>query len=378
MRAMVIKEFRELRRDKRTVAMIVALPLMLLIIFGFAANFTIDTLKVAAVGSGAEQFAAAVERAPAQVRDKLDVAIVEPAWTDADARAQLRDDKVDLAVVTGDATAGKPMIYIDGSNLFAAQSANVIVAGLGTNVDHEILYNPDLDTAWVMVPGLIGLILTFIGTIVTSIGMVKERENGTLEQLAVMPLRPATVIVGKIAPYFLLASFDMVVITLLGMWIFDVPFVGNVIPFAVGAALFLLVVLGIGVLISTVSQTTGQAVQVALMTMLPQILLSGFIFPLNAMAVGVRWIGYLLPLTWFTKVSQGVMLRGTSWGYLWLPLLILLVMAIVVFGAAVLRLRRDLAPARGHGAAPAAGPTAAAPVPPGSVPVAPADTEAAQ
>ncbi len=356
MKAMVVKEFRELRRDKRTVAMLVALPLLLLIVFGFAANFTVDTLKVAVVGPDADQVVAMVQANP-QAKDKLDLVHVDADGTDADARTELRDDRADMAIVTGkaglatdqtqaQADAAKPMIYIDGSNLFAAQAANVLVAGLGGEVTHEILYNPDLTTAWVMVPALIGLILTFIGTIITSIGLVKEREAGTLEQLAVMPFSPAVVILGKITPYFLLACLDMAIVTILGMVIFDVPFNGSVIPFVIGAALFLFVVLGLGVLISTVSQTTGQAVQVALMTLLPQVLLSGMIFPLDAMAAGVRWIGYILPLTWFTKVSQGVMIRGASWDYLWLPITILAVMAVVIFGAAALRLGRELSPAK--------------------------------
>lgn len=345
MRAMVVKEFRELRRDRRTVAMLVGMPLLLLVVFGFAANFTVETLTVTAVGPGAEQAVDAIEANPAAA-DALDVVSVDPAGTDADARAALRDDRSDVAVVAPAPGQDRPTVYIDGSNLFAAQSAKVLVASLGDAVDSEILFNPDLDTSWVMVPALIGLILTFIGTIITSIGLVKEREAGTFEQLAVMPLGPAAVILGKITPYFLLACLDMVAVTLLGMWIFDVPFAGPVGPFVVGAALFLFVVLGIGALISTVSQTTGQAVQVALMTMLPQVLLSGMIFPLDAMAAGVRWIGYLLPLTWFTEVSQGVMVRGASWSALWLPLVVLAAMAVVVFGLAVLRLSRELSPAR--------------------------------
>lgn len=362
MRAMVVKEFRELRRDRRTVAMLVGMPLLLLVVFGFAANFTVETLSVTAVGPGAERAVDAIEANPAAA-DALDVVSVDPAGTDSDARAALRDDRSDVAVVAPAPGDGRPTVYIDGSNLFAAQSAKVLVASLGDAVDSEILFNPDLDTSWVMVPALIGLILTFIGTIITSIGLVKEREAGTFEQLAVMPLGPAAVILGKIAPYFLLACLDMVAVTLLGTWIFDVPFAGPVGPFVVGAALFLFVVLGMGALISTVSQTTGQAVQVALMTMLPQVLLSGMIFPLDAMAAGVRWIGYLLPLTWFTEVSQGVMVRGASWSALWLPLVVLAVMAVVVFGLAVLRLSRELSPAREHrrrrSAAPATATTAA-------------------
>ncbi|RZL77671.1 MAG: ABC transporter permease [Rhodococcus sp. (in: high G+C Gram-positive bacteria)] len=339
---MIVKEFRELRRDRRTLGMLIALPVLLLIVFGFAANFTISTLEVTIVGPNAQVVADQLAADP-QAAQVLRIDTVDLTGTDATARAALRDDASDLAIVTG---AGKPMVYIDGSNLFAAQSAKIAVARMGSTVDSEVLYNPDLKTSWVMVPAIIGLILTFIGTIITSIGLVKEREAGTLEQLAVMPFSPAEVIVGKIAPYFLLAAFDMVAVTLLGMWIFAVPFNGNVLIFALGAAIFLFAVLGIGVFISTISKTTGQAIQAAMMVLLPQILLSGMIFPLNAMAAGVRWIGYLLPLTYFTKISQGVMLRGAGLNTLWIPLVVLTVMAVVIFGAAVLRLKRSISPAR--------------------------------
>jgi ABC-2 type transport system permease protein len=164
-----------------------------------------------------------------------------------------------------------------------------------------------------------------------------------------MPIKPSTVILGKISPYFLVASIDMLVVTVLGIVLFGVPFNGNALVFALGAALFLFVVLGLGVFISTISQTTGQAIQTAFFFLMPQILLSGMIFPLDAMAAGVRWIGYLLPLTYFTMISQGVMLRGASLVSLWLPFLVLTVMAVVVFTGATLRFRRDLAPGRRRG-----------------------------
>jgi ABC-type multidrug transport system fused ATPase/permease subunit len=136
----------------------------------------------------------------------------------------------------------------------------------------------------------------------------------------------------------------MVVVTLLGMLLFDVPFTGNVAAFTLGAALFLFVVLGIGVFISTISVTVGQAIQTAFFFLLPQILLSGFIFPLDAIPWGVRWISYLLPLTYFTQISQGIMLRGAPIDSLWLPFLALTLMAVVVFAGAVLRFRRSLTP----------------------------------
>jgi ABC-2 type transport system permease protein len=337
MRAMIVKEFRELRRDKRTLGMLIAMPLLLLVIFGYAANFKVPTVKAAVVGTQATQFAATLPPS------FFDVTVIKKSDTQADAEQLLQDNTVDVAIVTGQQPA---LALVDGSNLFASQAIVSVLNKAGDKVSSQILYNPELKTSWVMVPAIIGLILTFIGTIVTSIGLVRERETGTLEQLAVMPIKPATVILGKISPYFLVASIDMIIITGLGMLLFSVPFNGNPLVFALGAGLFLFVVLGLGVFISTISQTAGQAIQTAFMFLLPQILLSGMIFPLDAMAAGVRWIGYLLPLTYFTMISQGVMLRGASLVSLWLPFLMLTVMAIVVFSGATVRFRRDLAPGR--------------------------------
>ena len=336
MRAMIVKEFRELRRDRRTLAMLIVMPLLLLVVFGYAANFYVSSVEAAVVGPRAD----ALE---AQLPDFFVVTDVDPTGSKADAEELLQDNKVDVAFVTDE----QPVLaLIDGSNLFAAQSIVSVLNKAGGAVQTQILYNPELKTSWVMVPAIIGLILAFIGTIVTSIGLVRERESGTLEQLAVMPIPPSQVIVGKIAPYFVVGAIDMTIITVLGIVLFDVPFNGNPFVFAVGAALFLFVVLGIGVFISTVSQNAGQAIQTAFFFMLPQILLSGMIFPLDAMAAGVRWIGYLLPLTYFTMISQGVMLRGAPAASLWLPFAVLTVMALVVFVGATLRFRRDLAPRR--------------------------------
>jgi ABC-2 type transport system permease protein len=335
---MILKEFRELRRDRRTMAMLIVLPILLLVVFGYAANFNVETIGTAALGPQAQQ---AADSAP----EVFDVHVVDTEGDDATARAMLQDNEVDVALVTG----SQPVqAYVDGSALFSAQKATAVLGQMGDRVSVDVLYNPDLTTAWVMVPSITGLILMFIGTVVTSIGLVRERENGTLEQLAVMPLRPSSVIVGKITPYFVLAALDMTIVTVLGVLLFDVPFNGNVALFALGAALFLFVVLGIGVFISTVSQTAGQSIQLAFFFLLPQILLSGMIFPLDAIPWGVRWISYLLPLTYYTNIAQGVMLRDAGLDSLWLSFLVLTGMALVVFVGAVLRFRRDLAPGRRH------------------------------
>ena len=339
MRAMVLKEFRQLRRDRRTLALMIMVPLLLLVVFGYVARFDIRQIPTAVVG---EQAVAIAGLLP----EPFDVQIVDPAGDRAAAEDLLRRSRAIIAVV-----AEPPLtILVDGSELFAAQSARAARLGaisdvLPVDVEFEVLFNPELSTAVVMVPALIGMVLTAIGTVITSLGVVRERQEGTLEQLAVMPLRPRDVIVGKIAPYFLVGVLDMVVITAAGLLLFNVPFRGSWPVFAAGAFIFLLAVLGVGVLISTLSQTQGEAIQLAIMTMLPQIMLSGMIFPLTSMPWGVRWISYLLPLTYFVQIVRGVFLKGTPIDALGLPFLALILLAVVVLGLAVLRFRRDLAPA---------------------------------
>ena len=212
------------------------------------------------------------------------------------------------------------------------------------NATVQVLYNPQLKTSYIMIPGLAGVILVFVGTVITSLGVVRERQAGTLEQLAVMPLRPADVFLGKIVPYFAVAVVDLVVVLAVGVAVFGVPFRGSVAVFGLGALLFVFVTLGLGVLISSVSQTQGQAIQLAVMTLLPQVLLSGLIFPLTSIVVGVRWIAYLLPLTYFTEISRGVMLRAEPIGSLWPPFVYLALLGAAVTGLAIWRFRAFLAP----------------------------------
>jgi ABC-2 type transport system permease protein len=339
--AMVFKEFRELRRDRRTMAMMIVLPVVLLVVFGYAANFKVHDIPAVVVGPQARQ-AAAQLRAPV-----FHVIEVSTTSGESAAQAKLRDGQAVVAVVTG---AGGPLVLMDGTQLFSVETAESALARLvppagSPAVRVRILYNPDLTTSWVMVPGLAGLILVFIGTLITSLGVVRERQSGTLEQLAVMPLRAWDVIAGKIAPYLMVAVVDLVLIIVIGMGIFHVPFAGSVAVFALGAALFLLVTLGMGVLVSTVSQNQGQAIQLAFMIVLPQVLLSGLIFPVSSMAAGVRWISYVLPLTYFIDISRSVMLKAAPLAALWEPLGLLTVLAVAVLGLAITRFRRDLAPA---------------------------------
>ncbi|HEX6147170.1 MAG TPA: ABC transporter permease [Acidimicrobiia bacterium] len=335
---MVIKEVRQVRRDRRTLAMMIVMPIMLLVVFGYAASFDVTTIRVAfpeGIPDGAS------------LPDLLEP--VETSRTEPD--EILRYGEADV-VVTAD---GPGLVaLVDGSQLFTARAAVQVftsASAQGVPVVTDVLFNPELDTSAVLVPGLAGLVLLFVGSLITSLGVVRERQAGTLEQLAVMPLRPRDVFVGKIAPYFVVAAIDMVIVLVVGWLLFDVPFAGSIWLLALGAVLFLFVTLGAGVLISTVSENQGQAIQLAIMTLLPQVLLSGLIFPLESMAAGVRWIGYLLPLTYFNQIARGVMLRGAPFDAVALPFALLAVLGLAVFGLAVLRFRADLAPSRAQSTA---------------------------
>ena len=349
--AMIVKEFRQLRRDRRTLAMMIAMPVILLVVLGYAASFDVTSIPVSIAGADAALVARTLPK-PFEVVSTDVTASQTPAQDRTWAQDQLRDGHAAVAIVAGGIA---PLaVLIDGSQLFTAQAALTALAKVRTGSGGPamrphvtILYNPKLTTSAVMIPGLAGVVLVFIGTIITSLGVVRERQSGTLEQLAVMPLKPRDVFLGKLVPYFVVAAIDLGLVLAVGIAVFGVPFRGSAVVFAIGALLFLFVTLGTGVLISTVSQNQGQAIQLAFMLMLPQILLSGLIFPLASIAAGVRWISYLLPLTYFNEISRGVMLRAEPIGPLWQPFTFLALLGLVVVTFAILRFRSYLAPTPG-------------------------------
>jgi ABC-2 type transport system permease protein len=347
--AMIVKEFRQMRRDRRTLAMMIIMPVLLLVVLGYAARFYPSSIPVAVAGPDA----AAAER---MLPKSFDVVSIDAAGGRSWAQDQLRDGHAAVAVITGGAA---PSVLVDGSQLLTAQAAltglqqlriaQPTAATPGPKVSVTVLYNPGLSSSDVMIPGLAGVVLVFVGTVITSLGVVRERQSGTLEQLAVMPLRPRDVFLGKIVPYFVVAAVDLAIVLSVGIAVFGVPFRGSLLVFGLGALLFLFVTLGLGVLISTVSQNQGQAIQLAMMTMLPQVLLSGLVFPLSSVVAGVRWIAYLLPLTYFNEIARGVMLRAEPIGPLWQPFLFLVVLGTVIVTLAITRFRSYLAPASASG-----------------------------
>jgi ABC-2 type transport system permease protein len=193
-----------------------------------------------------------------------------------------------------------------------------------------------------MVPALIGLIMMQVGVVVTALGVVRERESGTLEQLLITPLTKLELMVGKLVPYLLIAFVDLVTITAVGLLVFDVPLRGSPPLLLALSLVFAASTLGIGLLLSTVATNQRQAMQMALFIMLPQILLSGWVFPLASIPWGVRWLSYLFPLTYYLPVVRGIFLKGLGLEDLWPQALVLLGMAVAFVCAAAARFTKQL------------------------------------
>lgn len=340
--ALVRKEFVQLRRDRRTLALIVGMPVVLLLVFGYAASFDVKHIQAELVGHDSP----AVRRALAAGGAFSVARAVAP--DEAAARRDLKRGSVIVAIPVD--AAGRPLgALIDGSQLLAASTALRELGRLspGASAARELptvtLYDPTLRSADYMVPGLIGLLLVQVGVMITSLGVVRERERGTLEQLMITPLSRVELMLGKIIPYLGIAFLDLVLILAVGQLVFGVPLRGSVPLLLVLTALFLASTLAIGLLVSTVAQNQQQALQTAMFIIIPQILLSGFVFPLASIPWGVRWISYTLPLTYFLPIVRGIFLKASGISELWLQAGVLLGMAILFVGLATSRFSKQLA-----------------------------------
>lgn len=347
--ALVRKELIELRRDRRTLAMIVAIPLLWLLVFGYAASFDVKHVKIELAGNDSPALRAVLARADGAWDVRSQIAPDERA-----ARADLRAGRVTAAIVVG-AAGTVSGVLVDGSNLLVAQTAvrNLVSAEASASTTAggasaprpriDVLYNPAFRSADFMVPGLVGLIMAFIGIVITSLGIVRERERGTLEQLMVTPITRLELMLGKMIPYLAIAFVDMAIIVGAGLALFGVPLRGSLALLLVLAGLFLFSTLGIGLLISTLSQNQQQAMQLAILILLPQVLLSGWIFPLASIPIGIRWISYGLPLTYFIPIVRGIFLKGLGLPDLWVPTVVLLGMAVLIISLAASRVSKQLA-----------------------------------
>lgn len=342
LRALIRKEFVQIRRDRRTLALIVLVPVMLMVIFGYAASFDVHHLRTELVGRDDPVVRTALSQdgtfdfRPDVARDL------------GTARNDIKHGRVVVAIEIS--AAGAPdRVLVDGSRLLEAMTAQrhlsqvqSQVTGAGRSAVVEVLYNPSLRSASFMVPGLIGQIMVQVALVLTAVGIVRERERGTIEQLMITPLSKVELMLGKTVPYLLISLVDLAVVVLLGWGLFGVPMRGSVVLLVLLSCLFLIATLGMGLLISTAARTQQQAMQLAVFVQLPQMLLSGLIFPLASMPWGVRWLGYVLPLTYFVPITRGIMLKGIGLGDLWPQAAVLVLMSVAFVGAAAIRFRKSL------------------------------------
>jgi len=353
------KEMYHIIRDKRTLVVMFFLPVMQLFLMGYAATTDIEHLSTAVLDSDRTiQSRALLEAYRASSYFDI-IAYVD----DEESLSHLVDRgtvRAGLIIPTGygdDVAAGRRAdvaFVIDGSDptvasaVFAAsqqvgqaQGIRLIEQRLGIEADDmpgvevhpRVWYNPEMKSANFMIPGLIAMVLFTLTIMLTSLAIVREREQGTIEQLMVTPIRPLELIVGKVLPYIAVAFFDVLEVLAVGVFWFGVPVHGSVSLLLLLSALFLLTSLGIGIFISSVANTQQEAMLVAWLMLLPAIFLAGFFFPIEAMPVALRAISYLVPFRYMLTIIRGIILKGVG-----LRVLLPQVIALTVFGVAIMLL----------------------------------------
>jgi ABC-type multidrug transport system permease subunit len=356
--AVLYKEVRHIARDRLTLILALALPIVQLIIFGYAINTKVEHVRSAFLnedgGTVSIRFLDALRASnmfdlddPASSRRQLDDFVVSgrsrvafdipPNFT-ADVQAR-RPAQVQVLIDGSDSTVAQPA--------FAAASAiGAAVAGTPTStidVRTRVLFNPGLRSANFFVPGLIGIIMQLITMFLTALSIVGERERGTLDQVLVTPIGVLGLMLGKIAPYAAIGFCDMLLVLAAMRWVFDVPIAGSV-PLLLTLSLgFLVAALGLGLLVSSSARTQVQAMLGVLALTLPSILLSGFLFERSLMPPLLQWIGYLIPATYFFEILRGIILRGAGLDQLWPAAAAMFALGLAVLLAASVRFARRAA-----------------------------------
>jgi len=358
--AIVQKELRQLRRDRVTLAMVVGIPVMQLVLFGYAINLNLRGLPT---GIADEARSTASREA---VMDLVASGVVTPhggASTPQELMEQIRRGRISLGIVIPADYERRRLdgreavqVLVDGSDT-VVQSAAVQLAraplGDPTGaarvapprtepIQVVSFYNPERRSAVNIVPGLIGVILTMTMVLFTGVAIVRERERGNLELLIATPVSSTELMVGKVLPYVAIGLLQTTVVLLLGTWIFRVPVRGTLLDVYLASILLIFANLALGLLISTQARSQFQAMQMTFFVFLPSILLSGFMFPFAGMPRVVQWIAELLPLTHFLRLVRGVMLRGASLIELWPDALALLGFSAVMLTLAIVRFQKSL------------------------------------
>jgi ABC-2 type transport system permease protein len=366
--AIIRKEFVQMRRDRLTFAMMAGIPIMQLILFGFAINQDPKHLPTGIVNGDHSPFSRALV-VSLQTSGYFDV--VSPDMSEAEATRALASGTLQFVLhippsVERDARRGdKPYLLIEADatdpaatshaiasaqtlinqacrQTFRGPSGDLLPAPPPIDLRVHACYNPEGRTSYNIVPGLMGVILTMTLVIITALAITRERERGTLEMLLATPVRPIEVLLGKIIPYILVAYLQIILILIAARLIFHVPMEGSVPLLLACTLVFVLANLGVGVTFSTIARNQLQAVQMAFFFFLPSILLSGFMFPFRGMPEWAQMIGSILPLTHFLRVVRGILLKGNGFWEIAPELGKIAIFVVASLSAAVIRYRKTL------------------------------------
>jgi ABC-2 type transport system permease protein len=366
--AILIKEFLQMRRDRVTLAMIIGIPLMQLCLFGFAINFNPKSLPAAVSIADPGVYARSIVAA---LRNSSYFEIVAETRSPTEARRLLQEGKVlfvlevpvnfsrDLVkgatpdlLLEVDATDPASSGYaISAFNAIASTALRDDLKGslkrlapgkAPFNAVTHLLYNPESNTHYSIVPGLLAIILTMTMVLMTCLALTRERERGTYENLLAMPATPLEIMIGKISPNVLVGMVQSTIVLTMARYVFEVPFLGSLPLLAVGVTIFIIANLAVGYTFSTIAQNQLQAMQMTVFFLLPSILLSGFAFPFAGMPNWARWLGEVLPATHFLRIVRGVLLKANTMGEIAGELWPLVAFTFVAGSIALLRFRRTL------------------------------------
>jgi ABC-2 type transport system permease protein len=337
--AVLVKEFVQMRRDRLTFAMMVGVPVMQLVLFGFAINMDPKGLPAAVVSAETSVFSRSLVRA--MENSGYFRVLAQPSSMAEGERMLARGEVQFLLQVPADFSrrlqrGERPAILVEADATDPAATGNAVTALANLNltaIDRDLTgplaglraspapfeirvhrrYNPEVVTQYNIVPGLMGVVLTMTMVMMTSIAMTRERERGTMENLLATPVRPFEVMLGKIVPYILIGYVQVVVILVAAKHLFAVPMVGSLALLSAVLVLFIAANLAIGFTFSTLARSQMQAMQMTFFFFLPSMLLSGFMFPFRGMPGWAQAIGEMLPLTHFLRVVRGILLKGNGW-----------------------------------------------------------------
>jgi ABC-2 type transport system permease protein len=367
-RAIISKEFRQMRRDRLTFAMLVAIPLLQLILFGFAINANPRHLPTAIVSADHSPLTRTFLTA---VQNTKYFRIINNNADEKTANRLLQSGRATFVITipqnfSHDLIAGlRPSILVtsDATDAMATANASSALTGLAKTVFNPDLshglpalipsrapfnliihakYNPELITQYSIVPGLLGVVLTMTLVMITALAITRERERGTMESLLATPVQPLEVMLGKIVPYIIVGYVQMSIIVLFSLFLFHIPFVGNLLSLVLASLAFIAANLMLGLLFSTIAKNQLQAVQMTFFFFLPSILLSGFMFPFYGMPNWAQAIGNCLPLTHFLRIVRGIMLKNITAPMVWHDTWPILIFMLLVIGIGAARFKRRL------------------------------------